>query len=515
MVIPNDKKRKIYAIAVCIVLFVLASNIRLRVLFDFCCRFTDADQLVLWDAANDMRHGVFHEPCFYGQAYNPLFEPLFAQPLLWIGISLQTALPIISAILGFLPYILLGWACMRKQKYITAAFTFAYLLWLPLQFHAVTTMPRGYIPACAFATIGIYFGLFTRSRSRFFWFGFFTMFAYASSENSLFLMFPVGVYLFLHHFKEIRFYVFNVLGWIAAAPLPLFVWWFYKTHPAYNLHQLELTFGYDTFLESMKSTTLLFKDFTPIESHKLLTISLFFLVFLLICLIKKNFKASVAILSGLAMFYFALAFDKSHDASNTIFFSGIRMYLGIPISFVVFCYWAESSFKENRMIVLLQPYLLSAFLVLGIVCSVARNLSFQNELYHYSKKDPVILADWVSQMKLLTDHTNDYCKEYHSSLVVIDDWRTGLNYMAPALDYQFKTLTPSYERRTWEMQSEDTTIRDCFIFFTDDPDKMYDELANKIDFTPLREDPYAFLIYTHKRKVFDILREIGTEVRSH
>ena len=171
----NNFKQKIvgiYPVLTCIVLFLLALNIRWRILYEFCLLITDSDQLILWDAANDMHHGIFHEPCFYGQSYNPLIEPLFAQPFLFFGMPLHLALPITSWILGFLPYLLLSLAFIKQKKYLSVAFIFAYMLWLPLQFHVIDSIPRGFVPACAFATIGVFVPLFADNKLRFFWFGF-------------------------------------------------------------------------------------------------------------------------------------------------------------------------------------------------------------------------------------------------------------------------------------------------------------------------------------------------------
>ena len=43
--------------------------------------YTDIDQTVMWNGAYDYSRGIFHEPFFYGQAYNYMLESLLAVPV--------------------------------------------------------------------------------------------------------------------------------------------------------------------------------------------------------------------------------------------------------------------------------------------------------------------------------------------------------------------------------------------------------------------------------------------------
>jgi hypothetical protein len=506
--------RKCYPAVVVTILFLLAFNIRWKTLRDFCFIFTDSDQLVLWDAANDMHHGIFHEPCFYGQAYNPLFEPLFAQPFIALGFPLQVALPLVSGILGFLPYFILGWFLFRRKKYISAAFAFALLLWLPIEFQVISSIPRGYIPATAFAAIGVCLGLFTKGRFRFFWFAFFSAFAFFTSENAVFLIVPAGIFLFLHQIKNPKFYIQSISGFVAALPLPLFVHWFYAVHPAYNMHELEFTFDWDTFLENLGHTDLFFKDMTPDQGHKLLIIIAFYILFASITFYKKNIKAAISILSGLVILMFVLSFDKTQDASESLFFSAARMFLSIPVSYILFCYWAEDSFSPATVYRKAGLGIISVLLIAGFLSSLERNRYFQQHLFHYSRKPDAIVEDWVSESKLFCDRTFELSKKYHSNLVIIDNWMVHVNYMMAALNYPVKTLVPSYERRTWELQAEDTTTRDNFIYYPQDSTKMSKEIVKNIHFQKIDDSP-AYLIQTGGRRAFDILKEMQVPVRPH
>jgi len=507
------KSSDIYPALICTLLFILALIVRWRVFYDFCLVFTDCDQLLLWDVANDMHHGIFHEPCFYGQSYNPLIEPLFAQVFLIFRMPLQVALPLISWIFGFFPYLLLGWAFFREKKYLSVAFTFVYLLWLPIEFQAIDSMPRGYVPASAFASIGVYMALFTQKKSRFFWFAFFSLFAFTVSQNCIFFIVPVALYLWLDHLKDFKYYVQTFVGIVAALPLPLFIYWFYNRHPEYIVHGIEYTFDFNTFKESLKQTDKIFNFLVAGHGFKLLIISLGFSIFALACFIKKNIKAGISIMGGLAVLYFSLWFDKAQDGTQSLFFSSIRMYLGVPVGIIIFSYWTESSFKIKSFRGALEIISLTFLLAVGIVCSAERNWFFKDHLYNSADAEDIVSSQTTSGLEAYCSGLSVLCRNYHTDLIILNNNQAGAAYMCAAFNYPFEVLRPCYERRTWTLQHEDSTIRRDFIYLPANPDTVY-KFAAGIDLKPTY-DATAFLITTRGRKVFDILKDLKEEVRAH
>ena len=512
---PGELKfRRFYPAIVCFILFILALNVRWRILYDFCFQITDCDQLLLWDAANDMHKGIFHEPCFYGQSYNPLVEPLFAQPFIFCGMPLRYAMPFVSWTFGFIPYLLFAWAFLKQKKYLSLAFTFAYMLWLPVEFHAIDSMPRGYVPACAFAAIGIYLAIFIKKESRFFWFSFLSIIAITVSQNCVFLIVPVGIYLWLDKIKNIKFYLHIIAGLMVAVPLPAYIYWFYHTHPSNIVHLIEYTFGFETFKDTLKEIQVYFNYLTPDAKNKLLVVTFGYIVFAAICLVKKNFKAGIAILGGLAMLYFSFWFDKVEDGTDTLFFSSVRIFLGVPLALIIFSYWAESSFIIKSYRGLLSFLILTFLLVVGIICSSERNRYFKSRLYRPICDTDVVSGRQVDSVVCYCNHLENLCQENHSTLVILENLQDAADYMCPALNYPIKTLRPSYERRTWDMKEEDTTNRPNFIYFPLYPDSLLMTLPAHIDLKSTK-DPKGFLINTHGRKVFDILKDLKILVRPH
>jgi len=496
-------------------LFIFVIIIRWKVLYNFCFLFTDNDQLVLWDAAKDMSQGIFHEPCFYGQAYNPLFEPLFAQPLILAGISLRISLPLISGLFGLLPYILLGWGCYKREQYISAAFALGLLLWLPIEFHVITSIPRGYLPACCFAALGIYFVMFTDHKWRFFWFAFLSLIAIVTSQNSVLLVLPVAVYILLKHFKEPKLYTQSAVGFLTSLPLPLFIYLFYKTHPSYNFHELELNFDLDSFQQTLKNTDLYFNYLSPSPSHKLLLILSFFGFFILLCFFKRNIKAGLSIIAALFFFLFTLSFDKSQDGTANMFYSSVRIFLGVPIAFIIFCAWGEAPNYSIEIQNNLKFVLLIMLLIIGSIYfyrdSEKLNVIVNNE----SRKTEIIVSDKVSHSRQLCDQIANLCRSNKSNLVILDSTMADVNYMCPVLNYSFITMIPDYERRTWIMQKEDTVIRKDFIYLSQDSLKMQKHLTGVVSFKKINEEPPAYLVETLGKNVFKILNDMHIDVRPH
>ena len=86
----------------------------------FLFKYFDQDQALLWYAAREFLHGRFHEPCFYGQDYNTCIESYLAAPLLICGLPYWVALPVVTVVLGLLPFYLMAWMAWRRGQELVA-----------------------------------------------------------------------------------------------------------------------------------------------------------------------------------------------------------------------------------------------------------------------------------------------------------------------------------------------------------------------------------------------------------
>ncbi|NQY66646.1 MAG: hypothetical protein HRT72_02835 [Flavobacteriales bacterium] len=127
--------------------------------------YTDLDQMVMWNGVLDYSQGIFHEPFFYGQAFNYMLESLFAVPLFWVNIPVYIALPIVTTILSIIPFIALAVYFTRRGYPFWAYLTLTFPVLLPLEYNFLTTISRGCTQANLFIPL-LFIPLFNPQNKR-------------------------------------------------------------------------------------------------------------------------------------------------------------------------------------------------------------------------------------------------------------------------------------------------------------------------------------------------------------
>ncbi|HVS69654.1 MAG TPA: hypothetical protein VHQ47_00195 [Phycisphaerae bacterium] len=126
---------------------------RWRLCEQFLFRWTDEDQAIMWYGAWELMHGRIPEPCFFGQAYNSVLEGWLAVPLIWCGVSYAVAVPLVTVVLGLLPFLLLAYAAWRRRQSVVAGLALAVPLVLPTRYAMMTGMPRGFVTGVAVGAV--------------------------------------------------------------------------------------------------------------------------------------------------------------------------------------------------------------------------------------------------------------------------------------------------------------------------------------------------------------------------
>lgn len=511
--LQNKKPLSIYATITFAVLFVLVCLFRLRVLIGFSFIYTDSDQAVLWDALDDMKHGIFHEPCFYGQAYSLLVEPLLALPLAWVGIPANIALPVITVFLATLPFFLLGWGCFRQGYYISACFALTVPLWLPVGYSAMTSIPRGFVGSTAFAAMGVYAAVFSRGKLKHFWFALFSVLAIATNIDGVFLIFPVALVYWLQNIKKWSYYKHIVLGVLAAAIVPIFKYEFYKIHPEHNLHILEFFFNSWLLRPANLEPGKIFLMLTPYSHHKLATYFGLILSFAFICFLKRNWRFGLSMILTIILIYVSTGNYKAHDGYNTLFFSCSRMFVALPVVLVLFFFWAEVSLRNYKWYSKFLVYSVTILLCIGIICFSERNNVFKdfisNDVKGLTKVEVHSVTDVYAQCRSL----DSLSAKYHFGLIVT--FERCVNYICPIIYPSLRTIEPDYERRVWVMREEDTTHRDHFLFYSCDSAFVKQAIDSGYSVKVIDPSPMSCLIENKGQNTFDILKKIGITVRLH
>src|SRR5688572_1602138 len=103
-------------------LFILACILisRCGVVSRYNLAWASNDEVIVWQMADDYASGDFHEPCFYGQNYNPMLEPLLAAPLIDAGVAVPLAVTIAAVFMSLFPFVLFSAVLYRKGRQVVS-----------------------------------------------------------------------------------------------------------------------------------------------------------------------------------------------------------------------------------------------------------------------------------------------------------------------------------------------------------------------------------------------------------
>ncbi len=117
----------------------------------FSGNYTDSDQCVMWQMADDFANFHFHTPFFYGQLYSSGLEAWFAAPFIWLGIPVYRAVPMVTAIMSTLPWIWMSQLARKRSGNITGSAILCLSLAFPISWLQTTYISRGFMQS-AFLT---------------------------------------------------------------------------------------------------------------------------------------------------------------------------------------------------------------------------------------------------------------------------------------------------------------------------------------------------------------------------
>lgn len=414
--------------------------------------FTDLDQTVLWNGAMDYSNGVFHEPFFYGQAYNYLLEAFLAVPLLWMNVPVFKALPIATSILSVLPFVVFGFLLMKKGQPFWALLCLCIPIILPIEYGLLTTMSRGFVQAHLFVPL-LFLPLLDPTKKR----NSIVLFlaagaCFISNGSSILIVVPVIIWVFLHQFRSLQFYLSSLLV------LPFFILdhlakGFYEIHPERVLHSVSgLRIDTQTFTNSIANTNLFEHLFPFVSSWGVVYPILFALLALIAC--RANLKKEFAVIASIIiLLLFTLAIPKVHQAYENagVFFTSSRLYLFVPILFIL------SAFLVFRKRIIPQWTILFLLIGSGLMV-VNKGINIQETVDEVTintsfpiAKNQDLINRWNELKMLSTEHKVD---------LIIHENENGWHYVFDS--YVFNPLTQNAnkndpiisvtvngDRRTW------------------------------------------------------------------
>ncbi len=467
-------KRLIFALLMGLVLLD-----KINTFFRFSIIYTDSDQTVLWQASKDLMNGNFHGPCFYGQSYNPIIEPLFALPFLLMGMEYSTALPLTTTLMSTFPFVFLSIYLFRKFDPIVGSIPLIVLLLLSVEFDMLTSIPRGFVTGIFFATIGFTSIAFHKAIFARFIGGFFFGVGVYANPNCVLLLPLLLPFTFLLKENFIKMFIPIFLGFAMGASLIAINSWYYNLNPDLIIHgSPSLKANLSSFLKVIGRLDNYFNFVTPIFWRAgWLFLSIFIIVSIRTW--RHGFKKySVTILISLITIIASFFFSKVSDGTNSVFFSGSRMYLAYPIIIIFILIFFMKTLNETK-----KRLFFSSLIMLSLIAFSVKIFTFDTLLKHALRGSAYSVVQ-VIKVKDLHNICNDlqFFSEEKIDLVLAnspDSHEQVITYGCQCLINDFPTtIQPFYERRTWLMANTmDNTYGNILIHGK--PAEIWDNIINK------------------------------------
>lgn len=467
----------------------------------------DDDQIIMWLGAKDYSKGIFHEPRFYGQAYNTFMEALVAVPFIWMKMPVYYAVPLATHLIFLTPFLFTAFYLFKKHYEDKAILIIVLLLCMPVGFDVMTSIPRGFITGTFFSLFFV-INLLDPKNYKFIYINtLFSIIGFLVNPNSIVVSVPFLFYLFLHNYKNIRYYKVSVLGLISAVPFELLLNQFYRSHPEHNIYTYDNEIKWSYFV---KAVSRLDDHFAHIglfmEGSFIPTGLVFFIIGFYFYKKNRNWFFSFLLLSTIV--FGSLFCQKISHGGTWPLFSLSRMFIAVPVFYMCSIILIEFPLKK------LMPF--CVITVLGF--TGFKLYTYNSKIASYSLEE-----NWVDVNMFSLENTfqqsnslKNVCKEYDTDMIMILGWSwrdNTINYGGPALDENYpRTFKPHFERRRWRTDEELNRVNSDFIVYTryNNLDSLCRVKYKDINIQRVNEWG-TFYIYNNTKTTLQFLRYINAE----
>jgi len=307
----------------------------------FSGNYTDSDQCVMWQMADDFAHFRFHTPFFYGQLYSSGLEAWLAAPFIWLGIPVYRSVPLVTALMSTLPWIWMSHLARKRSGNLAGSAILCLSLAFPISWLQTTYISRGFMQSVFLTSLATRF--IHRSRL---WFNIgLLLMGWGLMQNANGLLLLPGVFpIWMAEFSRfagikstpVRQAAVNSIRLVWPATLGLIILVItYATlksqHPEWMIHAtVQTNFSWQVFSESIQRYNW-FLQHTYGGRSPLLGCGLIALAVLLVATpTSKN--QWLGFLGILLLPLVMLAVEKTTDGTENIFFGYGRFFLAIPFA---------------------------------------------------------------------------------------------------------------------------------------------------------------------------------------
>ena len=412
--------------------------------------YADDDQCLMWYGTAMFAHGKIPEPCFLGQSYGAMLESILAVPLYWLGIPLNVALPLVTAILSTLPIILMIIICKKELSVVLITCSF---LMMSYAVDALLIVPRNLVGGICVTTLAC----LCMAETQNVWIR--SMLATAAcigvvvTNSAVIILAAGGGHLFLKEKLFKNMFPFAV-GGVLSGGYYFFVQWFYNKNPDFNLHGgISISYDFHQLKGTRDVLLTLLEDLTVFSSWKIAVILI--LISIVYGILHRRwdylFPEVIGIIGCIAL----MGLPKVNDYAEGVLFSRLRMFLFVPYLICLVVYIASkhptptndwSGIKNLTMLIL-------CFLALGSVFfkgyQITDNLKSEGDLTYTGV---VRVGRTEKFMEENEEILKDAEKENVDWIISMTDWRMEAYALAAQGYGKHHFYNATYDRRTWEYQ---------------------------------------------------------------
>ncbi len=460
---------------------------------EYLFRYTDEDQTCMWYAAHDLLRGRIAEPAFYGQDYNSCLEGFLAAPLVALHVPYNIACPLVTVMLGLLPFVLLALTAYRRGYFLAAAGAMLIPLMMSNRYGMICGIPRGFINGIAVAAIPMILLLprpapNSLSGLRYFLAGAFSIAALQVNPNCVILLVPVATYALITRFWDWKMWIFTLLGIAMALPYPWYVHQFYHVyHPDYILYLRDTRFGwgysnfvhYLNFAMPTSGPSPVFADLVPmfisgVQSPRFVVLA--FSLLAAILLIRLRIAGVCALLAGTAIMLVSFAYERVSigEPSNTASYPYSRMWLALPVVFAwllfLMSYQARIPALRTEWAKWITRSVLAMLLCAALILANIKEKHLPDAIDSELNPTGFVIcpAVPVANLYAIAREVKKVADAQHADLLIVGggDRQKHVDYAIPAL-IGIETIFPDFERRTFRMIEESKAKHDKILVIFD------------------------------------------------
>jgi hypothetical protein len=430
---------------------------QLRVVLSFERSHTNEDQTILWYAGRELLSGRVHEPNFFGQRYNTTFEAFPGALLHTTGLPWGTAIPLATALLVTLAWVVLAAGAYRRGQPLAALLALTAPLVMRVQYLLLFDSPRGVLAGDFAAALAVAIALGarrhqTRLCSLVAIGGLAILWEYAAAL----VVIPVLVYVVCTDWPHYRKRIGQTWLLLAGAALPplawlLFTvaWWdshrFYLTYPSVdtqphwsslvqNLHHLS---AYVSFFAP---------PLVPVAGVAVVIMAVAIVVVIVLAIRRKSLPLLLATCSLLLTVGLALSLNRASEVEPGLYLAGSRLLLPLPFAIWFLAFGVLDTAKSDlRQESRDTKRYVAAIVALAAISLIATQIAFSGVAARANRPT----SGAVTAPVLLSARCAALTRVYRSTDAQLLATSNLNEAYGCAAEYGLNTLIPYFDRRGW------------------------------------------------------------------